>query len=60
MKHHVRKIVDHIYGPTGSVILHVLIVYLLVKFVSFAKQPEPPEVEVMIMEAESIELEELK
>ncbi|MEM7394672.1 MAG: prenyltransferase/squalene oxidase repeat-containing protein, partial [Verrucomicrobiota bacterium] len=60
MKHHVQRIVDHLYGPTGSVILHIVIVVILVKFVSFSSKTPPPEVEVMIMEAESIELEELK
>ncbi|MBU0678260.1 MAG: terpene cyclase/mutase family protein [Verrucomicrobia bacterium] len=56
----IRTIKDHLWGPTGSIILHVLLVIALVKFVVFDSVMKESEVEVMIMEPEAVDLEELE
>lgn len=60
MKKHASRIRDHILGPTGSVILHVVVVVLLFKLVLFRAPDQQPEVEVMMLEAETVDLDELR
>jgi len=55
-----RRMVDHVWGPTGSVILHIFVVILLVKFVVFETKHKAPEIEVVIMEPEATDLEEFE
>ena len=47
-----RRIVDNIWGPTGSLIIHVVVVLLLVKFMVFQERGGEREVEVIIKEVE--------
>ncbi len=55
-----KAVMDHIYGPTGSVILHILIVILLVNLVvGVTKQPEA-EIEVTLFEPKEKTIEEIK
>jgi hypothetical protein len=51
---------EHLLGPTGSIILHVFIVILLVKYVVFDTAHKAPEVEVLIMEPDAADLEEFE
>ena len=60
MKQHGKKMLELMMGPTGSIILHIIIVIALVKLVHFATAPKEPEVEVVMMEVETVELEEIK
>lgn len=55
-----QAIKDHIWGPTGSVLLHILVVFLLVRFVSFIRESNMPNVEVRLMEVEAVDLDELQ
>ncbi|NKB24706.1 MAG: hypothetical protein GKR87_10105 [Kiritimatiellae bacterium] len=48
----------HFWGPVGSVLLHVIVIFLLLVFVQFATKEQAPEVEVEIAEPEQVELEE--
>ena len=59
--YYLRKAIrDHIYGPTGSVILHILIIILLVNLVvGVRKQPEA-DIEVTLFEPKEKTIEELK
>ena len=50
---------EHLWGPLGSVVLHVIIVILLFKFVQFIQDVKEPEVEVVMMEPTDIDLDEL-
>jgi hypothetical protein len=56
--HHIRKLIDHIWGPSGSVLIHVLVILALIKFVTYTKVEKAPEVEVVIMEPDATDLEE--
>jgi hypothetical protein len=58
MKRHVKKILDNLYGPTGSVILHILVVVALLKFIQYSAREQEPEIEVVIMEPTAVEVEE--
>ncbi len=58
-RHIKRKIIDHLWGPIGSIILHVLIIYALVHFVVFDARDVQPDIEVTIMEMETVDIEEL-
>jgi hypothetical protein len=59
MNKHMQTIKDHLWGPTGSVILHVIIVILLINFLVWEVRNEESEVEVEMMEMETVELEEI-
>jgi hypothetical protein len=55
-----KNLIDHIYGPLGSVLLHVLIVFALLKLVKFETAPETFETEVQMVEMEIVDIEELE
>ena len=54
-----RLIKQHIWGPVGSVIFHVIIVSMLLIFASAPPPEPPPEVEVNMMETKADVLEEV-
>jgi len=56
--HHVKRIFDHVWGPTGSVILHILVLIALFKLVTYKTLDKAPEVEVVIMDPDAVDLEE--
>ncbi len=53
----VRKMIDHIWGPTGSILLHIVLIFLLLRFFTGTAVERTPEVEVVIMEPDAAELE---
>lgn len=55
-----RAIRDHVWGPTGSAIIHVLVILALIKLVTYKAMEKAPEVEVMIMEPDATKLEEFE
>ncbi len=57
---HMRMLLNHLWGPTGSIILHILIIFALVKLVVFKTVEKAPEVEVIMVEPESVDLEEFQ
>ncbi len=57
-RYHARQVIDHLWGPTGSVILHVLLVVALVRLVTFNTRTREPEIEVMMVEPDAADLEE--
>jgi len=57
---HARRILDHIWGPTGSVILHIIIVILLIEFMVFKVQEKQAEIEVFMMDPDAQDLEEFE
>jgi len=52
MNKHVQQIIDHVWGPTGSVILHILLIFLLINFLVFEVREHVADVEVKLMEIE--------
>lgn len=60
MNRHLRMMLDHVWGPTGSVVLHVVLAILLVRFVTGLREERQRDIEVEVMEAETRDLEELK
>lgn len=55
-----RAIRDHIWGPTGSAIIHVLVIFALIRLVTYKAVEKASEVEVMIMEPDATKLEEFE
>lgn len=53
MDRHTKKILDNLWGPTGSLIVHVLAVLVLVRFMVVERPPEGREMEVQIIEIEA-------
>ena len=56
----IQKLIDHIWGPTGSVIIHVLLIVALIKLVTYQSNQKAPEVEVVIMEPDATDLDEFQ
>lgn len=54
-----RKILEHLIGPTGSILLHILIIYLAVHFIVFESREGTAEIEVTMMEITEFDIEEL-
>lgn len=54
-----KRILEHLIGPMGSVLLHILILFLAVRFIVFDTRETTPEIEVTMMEMEIIDLEDL-
>jgi len=47
---------DHLWGPTGSFIFHALIVFALIKFVSFKEHPVVDTVQIMRIEPNPVKV----
>jgi len=60
MRRHFRRVMDHVWGPTGSIILHILLVILLLRLVMTPDKEKQTEIEVMVMEPDAKDLEEFK
>ena len=58
MNKHMRKALDHLWGPTGSVILHIIIVILLVNCLVIRDTGADAEVEITIREMEVIDIKD--
>jgi len=56
---HMRVVLDHLWGPTGSVFLHIILVVLLFRLVWDTAAPTP-EVEVSLLELETHPIDELE
>jgi len=56
---HMRMVLDHLWGPTGSVLLHIFLVALLFRLV-WDTTPPSQEVEVTLLEMQTHEIEEME
>ena len=54
-----RKFREHLIGPAGSVVLHLVILYLAVTFIVFEVSDEAPDVEVRVVDMETMDLDDL-
>ncbi len=57
MNPRLRRILDHVWGPTGSVILHLLIILLLLQFVIQPKTVRDRAIEAVIEEMNTADLD---
>ena len=60
MKRQARRILESLMGPTGSVILHIVIVVVLLKVVFFDTRAKETDIEVLILEPVEADLDEIK
>lgn len=58
--HFKKKVLEHLWGPTGSVLIHILVFFVAIKLVQFTVREETPEVEVMLMEPDAVDIEDLE
>lgn len=56
----IQRIIDHLWGPTGSIILHILIVILLINLVLVPERLQQAEIEVTVVDPEESKLEEFE
>lgn len=56
----IRWIKYHIWGPTGSAILHVLVFLALLRLVTYKAMEKAPEIETQIIEPDEAKLEDFK
>jgi len=60
-KKYIRKrIMEHLLGPFGSILFHILIVILAFKFLGMVTEERAAEIKVQIVEADAIDLEEFE
>ena len=55
-----QLILDHVWGPTGSVVLHIVLVVLLLNMVMAPTNVEKPEIEVTVIEPHAQDLEKFE
>ncbi len=54
---HLQRVLDHVWGPTGSVIIHIVVIILLITVVSTERQMQNPDIQVMMMDPTTTELD---
>lgn len=54
----VQMILDHVWGPTGSVIMHIILVIILFNLVMSPRSNDLKEIQAQIIEAKEAKLEE--
>ncbi len=59
-KHLRKKIMGHLVGPFGSIVLHVLLIMLAIRFLGMVTEDRTTKIEVQIMEPDAIDLEEFE
>lgn len=55
-----KKILEHLLGPFGSIIFHVVIVICAIKFLGMVTEDKTATIQVQIMEPDAIDLEEFE
>jgi hypothetical protein len=54
-----KKIMEHMIGPVGSVILHILLIYAAIHFIVFDTRSDDPDITIEMVEMVTVELEDL-
>jgi len=55
-----NTLLEHLIGPAGSVLLHIVILYAAIQLIVFDQRQTTPEVEVQMVEMDIVELDELE
>lgn len=53
-----KTLLEHLVGPTGSVIFHILLVIVAVRFMVFEQKEKPADIQVMLITPDAKDLEE--
>lgn len=59
-KHLRKRILEHLLGPFGSVIFHILLVMAALRFLGMVSEEKDAQIQVQIMEPDAIDLEEFE
>jgi hypothetical protein len=59
-KHLRKRILEHLLGPFGSILFHVLIIYAAIHFLGMVSEKKENTIQVQIMEPDAIDLEEFE
>ena len=59
-KYKLKRFLEHLTGPIGSVLLHVLVIFLALHFLVFEATEKAPDIEVMMVEPDAVDLEEFE
>jgi len=55
-----KNFLEHLLGPFGSIVFHILLVYAAIKFLGMVSDPKETAIKVQIMEPDAIDLEEFE
>ncbi|HMO49869.1 MAG TPA: terpene cyclase/mutase family protein [Kiritimatiellia bacterium] len=55
-----KRILEHMLGPFGSIILHIILIALAVRFLGMVTEDRTASIQVQIMEPDAIDLEEFE
>jgi hypothetical protein len=55
-----KRILEHLLGPFGSILFHVLVVILALKFLGMVGEEKTASIQVQILEPDAIDLEEFE
>ncbi len=59
-KYKLKRLMEHLTGPIGSIILHVLVIVLAIRFMVFDASDKMPDIEVMVVEPDAVDLEDFE
>ncbi len=57
---HMRAMLDHLWGPTGSVILHIILVFILYKYLVWDMTDSSADFQVSLQEMDVREIDDLE
>ncbi len=60
MNKHMRAMLDHLWGPTGSVILHIILIFALYRYLVWDLSDEAADMEVTIRDLEVREIDPME
>lgn len=55
-----KSLMEHLLGPFGSVLFHVLVIFVAIRFMVFKAVEKQTDIEVMMVEPDAVELEEFE
>ena len=55
-----QSVRDHLWGPTGTIVVHVLLLLMLIRLVSYTPLQKEPEYEVLVLEQQNTRLDPLE
>lgn len=55
-----KTLLEHLMGPFGSILFHILVIVVAVKFMVFDSVQKAPDIEVMVVEPDAVDLEKFE
>ncbi|MFH0909101.1 MAG: prenyltransferase/squalene oxidase repeat-containing protein [bacterium] len=59
-RYRLKRLMEHLMGPIGSILFHVVVVFCLIRFMVYKPADKRAEFEVVVMEADAVELDEFQ